>query len=813
MLINTTTTTATSTADNAARRRMQVHLQHIYPIIMGDNNDNDEGRRMKSSNVTLSHNATAATAAVSNPSHPLFNVNVLSPEDRLKLFDQLHGSQFRFDPNKRYPLEITQGQDPSFDVRKMSDILRGDHLNREDMERITQIIDQPLFKAPHWNLSKEQARQLVAKQVSFLLQTGLFRIRDLKTEPYPLLNRLKVGGMMNSSVSVKLGVQLVLFSGSILNLGTKYHHDKYLGRAESMELPGCFAMTELTHGSNVRKLQTTATYDPRTREFVINTPDDGAVKWWLGNAQLNAVMATVFCRLIDASGTDHGIHAILVPVRDEKTHEAMPGVEIGDCGDKIGLHGIDNGWLRFRKVRVPRENLLNRFADVTPEGEYVSQFQSENRHFAAVLGELITGRLSLATSSMAIRKIAATIATRYACNRRQFAPPAAKKSGSDLMSEPQEYHVMDYRSHQVRLIPIIASCYAVEFGTRVMVDKFIRMHTSIISDDDLAEVHALTAGMKAVITWDTQGMLQTCRECCGGHGYSYYNRFGQLRNDHDIFLTFEGDNTVLVQQLGGYLLKQFSNQFKGNQITDAVRYLRRQIGVLVRDRNPVVTRLTSEKHLRSSEFHLSAFEHRTAKLLQECAMSFNRNKKRMGAFNAYVDIVPLIVRLARAYTEQFCLEQFVRHVEDTNDEELKNVLKMLCELYALDIMHNNIGDFLDVIKKNKAKAIENLREELCEDLREHALSLVDSFDLPSFVIDSPIGLPQGDYVNDTLGYAILRNPHNNSFPCDEKVMHKYRHLIPGSKFKPEQSTLYRDAQRDRAQREKQEEDEVLMNLH
>lgn len=65
------------------------------------------------------------------------------------------------------------------------------------------------------------------------------------------------------------------------------------------------------------------------------------------------------------------------------------------------------------------------------------------------------------------------------------------------------------------------------------------------------QVHALSAGLKAYTTTFTQEALSTCREACGGHGYAAVNRLGALRSDHDIFQTFEGDNTVLMQQVGG----------------------------------------------------------------------------------------------------------------------------------------------------------------------------------------------------------------------------------------------------------------------
>jgi len=80
------------------------------------------------------------------------------------------------------------------------------------------------------------------------------------------------------SLLVKCGVQFGLFGGAVLHLGTAKHHERYLSAITSLELPGCFAMTETGHGSNVQALGTTATYDADAGEFVIHTPDADARK-------------------------------------------------------------------------------------------------------------------------------------------------------------------------------------------------------------------------------------------------------------------------------------------------------------------------------------------------------------------------------------------------------------------------------------------------------------------------------------------------------------------------------------------------------
>jgi acyl-CoA oxidase len=451
-------------------------------------------------------------------------------------------------------------------------------------------------------------------------------------------------------------------------------------------------------------------------------------------------------------GKDCGVHAFLVPLRDPGTNQELPGVTIGDCGDKNGLHGVDNGFIIFDHVRIPRVNLLNRFSDVDEHGNFSSKFTSEDRRFGAMLGELTTGRSTIAVATILIRKLAVTIATRYAFQRRQFGPV-----------KDEDVPIIQYSSHCVRLMPIIASCYAGDFATREMLKKFAHVKHSD-NREEIAEVHALSAGLKSVYSWDTQRYLQIMRECCGGHGYSAYNRFGVLSNDHDITLTYEGDNTVLIQQVGAYLMKQFAKQFQGNVITDTLKFLRKKMGVYVKRRNFVVTRLASRKHLLQSEFHQQVFEYRTASLLQECVQVYNANKKKVGDFYSWEASVPTMVRLGRAFVEQFTLERLIAKINaipDKDHNDLYKVMKLVADVYALSIIDRNIGDFTDVVKSNKSHAISRLLEELCVEMRQYALLLVDGFAFPDFIVDAPIGFSTDKYEDKIFEYALTKVPSNH----------------------------------------------------
>ncbi len=527
------------------------------------------------------------------------------------------------------------------------------------------------------------------------------------------------------STLVKFGVQFGLFGGSILHLGTERHHRELLPAVASLELPGCFAMTETGHGSNVAELGTTATYDAEHDEIVVHTPGPHARKDYIGNAACHGRMATVFAQL-RVSGHRHGVHAILVPIRDE-SGQALPGVSIEDDGPKMGLQGVDNGRLAFDHVRVPRANLLDRFGSIDDDGRYESPIASPARRFFTMLGTLVGGRVSVALAGLSATKSALAVAVRYADRRRQFGPEGEA-----------EVRLLDYLAHQRRLLPRLAKTFVLHAALRDLAARYADIQGE--TEGDRRELETLAAGLKAVATWHATDTIQTCREACGGQGYLSQNRFAALKADTDVFTTFEGDNTVLLQLVAKGLLADFRTRFQDLSAVGLVRWL---VGRKAEDwieHNPLTVRRDDEAHLRDRAVHLELFRWREERLLYTLGRRLKARLDRgMTSFAALIECQDHALEAAHAFVDRHAFERFDLWVRQA-PEPLREILDAVGALHALATLEEDKGFLLEhgLVEPRKSRAIRTQVNALCGELRPHAGALVDAFGLSDEVLGAPI---------------------------------------------------------------------------
>jgi acyl-CoA oxidase len=635
----------------------------------------------------------------------------------------------------------------AFDPAELQRILDGRYAQLR--EQIRELMSRPEFQPP-LEISREDYRTTVMGWALQLAEEGV-------TAPgFPAqyggegdfganVAGFETIAFGDLSLLVKFGVQFGLFGGAVQQLGTAAHHERYLRDIASLKLPGCFAMSEAGHGSDVQNLLTTAIYDRDADEFVVDTPIDSAHKDYIGNAARDGRMAVVFAQL--HVGTEsHGVHAVLVPIRDEDGN-VMPGVRIEDDGPKLGLNGVDNGKLWFDHVRVPRENLLDRWGGVTADGVYASPIEKPTKRFFSMVGALVQGRICVGGASVSASELALTIAVRYGLRRRQFGP------------EPgQEVPILDYRVHQRRLLPRLAKSYALHFAQAELRDRFHHvMSDEGVTDHERRELESLAAGMKATASWHATDTIQACREACGGAGYMSVNRFAALKADTDIFTTFEGDNVVLMLLLARGLLTGYAEQFTGlspvgmasfvaGQAAEVVveRLFARKIAQVVGD---WVGSTGDEDDLLDPAIQLALFQWREGHITTSAAQRFRRHIKDGHApFEVFRSIEDHVVDVGHAHIATVLLEAFHRAVADCPDGPSRAALKQMCDLFALTEIEREKGFYQEHgrLSGPRCKAVSRQVGELCDRVRAQAGAYVDAFGIPDAVLRAPIGLSGED---------------------------------------------------------------------
>ncbi|MBC6997153.1 acyl-CoA dehydrogenase [Cytophaga sp. FL35] len=628
--------------------------------------------------------------------------------------------------NHLFDVEVVHESSSNYyDATRLDKLLKGKHAPLIDNFR--QALNDPTFK---WDIhrNKENFRQKVLNQVTFLAEKGFGALaypndyggkNNMEGYAYMFENMMYADG----SLCIKFGVQFGLFGGSIQKLGTKKHHDQYLTDTGKAKLLGCFAMTETGHGSNVRGIKTTATYDPKTDHIIIHTPGNNDNKEYIGNA-LHSKMASVFAQLI-VNGKNEGVHAILVPLRD-KNHELLPGVKVEDNGYKLGLNGVDNGKIWFHQVAVPRENLLNKYGDITKDGNYKSDIKNPNKRFFTMLGTLVGGRICVARAGLGGAKYSLTVAIKHALQRRQF---------NDSI-KVQEDLLMDYPSHQLRLTPLVASAYVYHFALDKMMETYCDE-----SQPDKRVVETQVAGLKSIITWYANSTIQECREACGGKGYLLENRIADLKGDVDIFTTFEGDNTVLLLLAAKGVLSDFKAEFNSAGFTAVLKILGMQLNNTLTTSNPVYSNKVDKEHLYNPKFHKHALNYRTRRLTYTLAMRIRDYiKQGMPSYQAFLKVQTHLLALGKAYSVELAYETFSNYIKTMEEDKYKSLFEKMATLYVLYELRKDAAWYLEqgYLGSTKSKAIRQRVERLCTELRPHLNSLIDGFGIPEHCLTAPI---------------------------------------------------------------------------
>ncbi|MGW5379947.1 acyl-CoA dehydrogenase family protein [Nocardia sp. NPDC003999] len=600
-------------------------------------------------------------------------------------------------------------------------------------EARTLLAGEEFTADPYQDYKAARARvleQMKAISTMGFAERGFRRENGGTSEPGAAVVGLEMLAYADLSLWVKSGVQWGLFGGAVENLGTERHRE-FIERLISLDLLGCFAMTESGHGSDVANLETTATYDPQTQEFVVHSPTPSARKDYIGGAAEHARMAAVFAQLI-TQGENKGVHCLLVPIRDENGAD-LPGVTTYDDGLKGGLPGVDNGRIVFDHVRVPRENLLNRYADVAPDGTYSSEIDNPSRRFFTTLGTLVRGRVSVGGAAAAGARVALSIAVRYALLRRQFSDP---DTGVETV-------LLDYRSHQRRLLPLVAKSYALAFAQNDLVRRMHLVQTGQnLEPGAQRALEKRAAGLKVAQTNHATRAIQECREACGGAGYLTENRLVTLKADTDVFTTFEGDNVVLTQLVAKELLTAYADEVRDLDALGWVRFAATMAGDVVRKRSGVRQLIQTlrdrgddsidEGDLSRRAVQLQLFADREDYLVRTAAHRLRARAEETGPFEAFNNAQDHILAAGSAHIDRLVLEAFIEGISDIEDPAARELADWMCDLFVYSTIEENQAWYImhRFMSVDRAKTVRRGVNELVDRLRPHASTLVEAMGVP-----------------------------------------------------------------------------------
>ncbi|KAH0843374.1 hypothetical protein AYO21_09942 [Fonsecaea monophora] len=644
----------------------------------------------------------------------------------------------------------------SLDVDQLADFM----FTRENLERNERIL-RILQADPVFDKSQNYFRGRISRIEAALARGKRLHQLEVKhkwsRDEYQTANDL-------ISEPTPYGLHASMFVVTLREQGTPEQHKLFLDKAEAYKIIGCYAQTELGHGSNVRGLETTATWNSDDKTFTINSPYLTASKWWIGSLGRTANYAIVMAQLF-IDGKSYGPHPFVVQVRDLETHQPLTGVHVGDIGPKFGYNTMDNGFLLFKNVKIPHVNMLARFSRVDP---------NTNKYVRPSNPSLVYGTLTFVRSTIVLQAGSTlargvTIATRYCAVRRQF-------QDRDI-HEPGENQVLNYTMVQIRLLPLLAATYALHFTGKSMIRLYQENQKRMsagdagkLSDstrgpgpeelnpgtDLLADLHSTSCALKAYGSTTAAEGLEVCRRACGGHGYSSFAGIGAWYADYLPTVTWEGDNYMLTQQVSRYLLKSARSVLAGKAakndttriLTDFIR--RRDIGCAF-------------DVIGNDEDLVAAFAWRVSFLTFEALRHRDEDKQSWNSL--LVDFW----RLSTAHAQYMIVKNFHDALQDQAtkkqlDEYTVTLLHKLFRLYALHTLEREASEFYSsaaVTVRQITLARTKTVMKLLEEIRPHAVRLVDAWKFSDWQLDSSLGRYDGNVYEDMFHRASELNPLNN----------------------------------------------------
>nr|Q8HYL8.2 RecName: Full=Peroxisomal acyl-coenzyme A oxidase 1; Short=AOX; AltName: Full=Palmitoyl-CoA oxidase; AltName: Full=Peroxisomal fatty acyl-CoA oxidase; AltName: Full=Straight-chain acyl-CoA oxidase [Phascolarctos cinereus] len=644
----------------------------------------------------------------------------------------------------------------SFDAEKLTYILDGGSertRRRREIENL--ILNDPDFKHEDLNFLTRSERYEIAVRKS---ATMVKKMRDFGIADPEEIMWFKKPQLINFVEPV--GLTYSMFIPTLLDQGTTAQQQKWLPPTQGLQIIGTYAQTEMGHGTHLRGLETTATYDPKTQEFILNSPTVTSIKWWPGGLGKTSNHAIVLAQLY-TKGECYGLHAFIVPIREMGTHKPFPGIIVGDIGPKFGYDEMDNGYLKMDNYRIPRENMLMKYAQVKPDGTYVKPLSNKLTY-----GTMVFVRSFLVGEAARSLSKACTIAIRYSLIRHQ----------SEIRPGDPEPQILDFQTQQYKLFPLLATAYAFQFVGAYMKETYHRINVDINQGNlnELPELHALTAGLKAFTSWTTNSGIEACRMACGGHGYSHCSGLPNIYVTFTPTCTFEGENTVMMLQTARFLMKSYDQVHSGKLVGGMVSYLNDLPSQRIQPQQ--VAAWPAMVDINNPDSLTEAYKHRAARLVEAAARNLQAEMKHRKSKEIAWNFTSVdLVRASEAHCHYVVVKLFSGNLSKIDDKPIQAVLTNLCLLYALYGISQNSGDFLQggILTESQLTQVNQRVKELLTLIRPESAALVDAFDFQDVSLGSVLGRYDGNIYENMFEWA-KKSPLNKS-----EVHESYhKHLKP-----------------------------------
>ncbi|XP_075167181.1 acyl-coenzyme A oxidase 1-like [Haematobia irritans] len=542
-----------------------------------------------------------------------------------------------------------------------------------------------------------------------------------------------------------------LTMNAIRNMGTKEQIEKIGKRVENFEIIMAYSQTELGHGTYLRGLETRADFDQKTDEFVLNTPTITAYKFWpggLGHASnYSIVMANLYI-----NKEQKGVALFIVPLRDEETHVPLPGIDVGDVGKRFGFYGVNNGYLGMKNVRIPRMNMLMRYAQVHRDGTYVETPTTGLNYLP-----LVFGRCWLSKAHTMILTKAATIATRYSAVRKQ----------SPINPKDPEVQIMDHVTQQMKVFPEIATAVANKLAAEQLFYLYRRTVEEINHDrfEGLPEIHALSCALKVLCTADSASGIDRLRLACGGHGYLASSNMSNLFTTSTAGCTYDGENTVLLLQVGRFLMKSIQQAEAGKPVAISAKY---------------VCETAAQEWTGSWENIIQILQGAAGNKARRAMENFTeRIKAGQTLGEAFNNTGIELTQAAELYGRCFIASTFFEEVTGPSSKSrhphLNAVLKTLLELYLVNLVLGHMNEILRIfeVSDKQLRSLHTRLEDALAAIRPNAVAICDGFDFHDRNLLSTLGAYDGNVYERIFEEA--KNCPLNKEPVP-KVFHT--HLKP-----------------------------------